>query len=100
MGSEMCIRDRLCSWVGQAVSGDPNFVIREADPSTGLRAGPVERVKDLLRQRPSLVILDNFESVLGREPLMPPQELKTVLDAVWTWAADSPPPRAGEGPGC
>jgi len=70
--------DQLCSWVGQAVSGDPNFVIGEGDP--------VERVTDLLRQRPALVILDNFESVLGRKPLMPLEELKTVLDAVWKWS--------------
>lgn len=70
---------QLCSWVGQAVSGDPDFVIGRGDP--------VERVAALLRGRPALVILDNFESVLGREPLMPPDELKAVLDAVWTWAA-------------
>jgi len=35
---------QLCSWVGQAVSGDPNFVIGGGDPSTvseaALRAGP------------------------------------------------------------
>ena len=90
---------QLCSWVGQAVSGDPNFVIGEGDPSTGLRTGPstvseaalrtgpVERITDLLRQQPALVILDNFESVLGRKPLMPPEELKTVLDAVWSCVA-------------
>ena len=83
--------DQLCSWVGQAVSGDPNFVIGEGDP--------VERITDLLRQQPALVILDNFESVLGREPLMPPEELKAVLDAVWTWTQDSPPPNSGEGAG-
>ncbi len=80
---------QLCSWVGQAVSGDPDFVIGRGDP--------VARVAALLRGRPALVILDNFESVLGREPLMPPDELKAVLDAVWTWAAGanghSPRPR-------
>jgi len=80
---------QLCSWVGQAVSGDPDFVIGQGDP--------VARVAALLRGRPALVILDNFESVLGREPLMPPDELKAVLDAVWTWAVGanghSPRPR-------
>jgi tetratricopeptide (TPR) repeat protein len=69
---------QLCSWLGQAVSGDPNFVIGEGDP--------IERITNLLRQQPALVILDNFESVLGREPLMPPDELKAVLDAVYQWA--------------
>jgi tetratricopeptide (TPR) repeat protein len=78
--------DQLCSWVGQAVSGNPNFILGEGDP--------VGRVADLLRGRPALVILDNFESVLGREPLMPPGELQAVLDAVYQWAvgAGSPCP--------
>jgi tetratricopeptide (TPR) repeat protein len=76
--------DQLCSWVGQAVSGDPDFAIGEGDP--------VQRVAGLLGERPALVILDNFESVLGRAPLMPPDELKAVLDAVWTWAAPHPQP--------
>lgn len=69
---------QLCSWVGQAVSGDPNFVLGEGDP--------VARVARLLQEKPALVILDNFESVLGRSPLMPAEELKAVLDAVWLWA--------------
>jgi len=69
---------QLCSWVGQAVSGDPDFVLGDGDP--------VQRIAALLRQTPALVILDNFESVLGREPLMPPDELRAVLDAVWLWA--------------
>ncbi len=71
---------QLCSWVGQAVSGDPNFVLDDGD------GDPVQRVADLLTRRPALVILDNFESVLGREPLMPPEELDAVLGAVWRWA--------------
>lgn len=66
---------QLCSWVGQAISGDPNFVLGEGDP--------VERVADLLREQPALIILDNFESVLGRDPVMPAEELEAVLDAVW-----------------
>ncbi len=74
--------EQLCSWVGQAVSGDPDFMIHgEADDG-----GPVERVAALLRERPALVILDNFESVLGRAPLMPAAELAAILDAVWLWA--------------
>ncbi len=77
--------DQLCSWVGQAVSGDPNFVLGEGDP--------VARVAELLGGRPALVILDNFESVLGREPLMPPEELQAVLDAVYQWAAGAGPSR-------
>jgi len=68
---------QLCSWVGQALSGDPDFLLGDGDP--------VPRVAALLRERPALIILDNFESVLGREPLMPPEELKALLDAVWTW---------------
>lgn len=70
---------QLCSWVGQAVGGDPDFVLGAGDP--------VERIAALLGERPALVILDNFESVLGAAPLMPADELKAVLDAVWTWAA-------------
>jgi tetratricopeptide (TPR) repeat protein len=77
--------DQLCSWVGQAVSGDPNFIIGEGDP--------VARVGELLGGRPALVILDNFESVLGREPLMPSEELQAVLDAVYQWAAGAGPSR-------
>lgn len=69
---------QLCSWVGQAVSGDPNFVLGDGDL--------VARVSRLLQEKPALVILDNFESVLGRSPLMPAEELKSVLDAVWLWA--------------
>ncbi len=68
---------QLCSWVGQTLTRDPNFVIGDGDP--------VERIAALLRERPALVILDNFESVLGRAPLMPADELRAVLDAVWGW---------------
>ena len=69
---------QLCSWAGQAISRDPNFVLGEGDP--------VQRIADLLAERPGLVILDNFESVLGREPLMPAEEVRAVLDAVWLWS--------------
>ncbi len=72
--------NQLCSWVGQAISGDPNFLIGEGHP--------VDRVVDMLRQRPALVILDNFESVLGRELLMPSEELQVVLDAAWKWSKE------------
>jgi len=75
---------QLCSWVGQAVSGDPNFALGEGEP--------IGRVANLLRQRPALVIVDNFESVLGSQPLMPPEELRAMLDAVWAWANLSPTP--------
>jgi hypothetical protein len=76
---------QLCSWVGQALSSDPDFAIGQGDP--------VERIARLLAAQPALIILDNFESVLGREPLMPPEELKAVLDAVWTWANPEPKSR-------
>ncbi len=79
---------QLCSWVGQAVSGDPDFVIGDGDP--------IERVTELLRERPALVILDNFESVLGADPLMPPEELREVLDAVGR-IVNPPPPDVGRG---
>ncbi len=81
----------LCSWVGQAVSGDPNFSLGEGDP--------VERVAALLRERPALVILDNFESVLGPEPLMPAEELAAVLDAVYRWATVGRPPSPAQDAG-
>ena len=68
---------QLCSWVGQTISRDPNFAIGAGDP--------VARIAEMLRAAPALVILDNFESVLGREPLMPAEELRAVLDAVWLW---------------
>lgn len=86
---------QLCSWVGQAVSGDPNFVLGDGDP--------VVRIARLLQEKPALVILDNFESVLGhsrgREPLIPAEELKAVLDAVWLWATSNvTPAKAGVSP--
>jgi tetratricopeptide (TPR) repeat protein len=70
---------QLCSWVGQAVSGDPDWQVHGEGEI-------VDRVGALLRERPALVILDNFESVLGRAPLMLAEELAAVLDAVWAWA--------------
>jgi len=84
---------QLCSWVGQAVSDDPNFVLGEGDP--------VARVVALLRERPALVLLDNFEAVLGRAPLMPPEEVRAVLDAVWQWSGGAGEMGSGgaEGPG-
>jgi hypothetical protein len=48
---------------------------------------PVARVGELLRERPALLILDNFESALGSAPLLPAEELRAVLDAVWGWVA-------------
>lgn len=72
--------DQLCSWVGQTISGDPDWVIHgEGDQ--------VDRIGALLAKRPALLILDNFESVLGREPVMPAEELRQVLDAVWAWSS-------------
>ncbi|MBI5304790.1 MAG: CHAT domain-containing protein, partial [Chloroflexi bacterium] len=71
---------QLCSWVGQTLTRDPNFVIGDGDP--------VQRIAALMQGGeipPLLIILDNFESVLGREPLMPADELSAVLDAVWQW---------------
>ncbi|MBM3130234.1 MAG: CHAT domain-containing protein [Chloroflexi bacterium] len=73
--------EQLCSWVGQTISRDPNFVIGAGDP--------VQRIADLLRERPALVILDNFESVLGKTPLMPEEEVKAVLEAVYDWVGTS-----------
>jgi tetratricopeptide (TPR) repeat protein len=69
---------QLCSWVAQAVSGDPDALLGAADP--------VARVGELLREHPALLILDNFESALGSAPLLPTDELRAVLDAVWSWA--------------
>lgn len=69
---------QLCSWVGQAVSGDPDFMLGEGDP--------VEKVTEWLRQQPALLILDNVESVVGNNPLMPTEELSSILDAVWRWS--------------
>ena len=66
--------DQLCSWVAQAISGDPDYLLHQDD------ADPVAAVGALLRARPALIILDNFESVIGPDPLMPPDE----LDAIWT----------------
>ena len=74
---------------GRRSAATPNFTLGDGDP--------VARIGALLRERPALVILDNFESVLGREPLMPAEELKAVLDAVWSWAAgDSETRRRGD----
>ncbi len=73
--------DQLCSWVAQAISGDPDYLLHQDD------ADPVAAVGDLLRARPALIILDNFESVIGPDPLMPPDELDAILDAVWGWVS-------------
>ncbi len=69
---------QLCSWVGQAVSGDPNFALGEGNP--------VARVARLLQEKPALVILDSLEHVLGRTSHISNDELKAILDAVWLWA--------------
>jgi len=63
------------SWTRQALLGD--------DFAT------VEQVADSLRQRPGLVIFDNFESVLahGDAPLAD-ADLRSVLDLAWCWAGD------------
>ncbi|MCZ7672240.1 MAG: hypothetical protein M5U34_36515 [Chloroflexi bacterium] len=66
--------------MGQTVSGDPDWLIHgEGDP--------VRRVGQLLAQKPALLILDNFESVLGRNPEMPQEELQGVLAAVYQWGS-------------
>ena len=69
---------QICSWVGQAVSGDPDWVIH-GDGDL------VARVGQLLAEKPALVILDNFESLLGRDALMPAEELAELLAAVHHW---------------
>ncbi len=52
--------EQICSWVGQAISGDPDWVIHgEGDMAA--------RVGQLLAAQPALLILDNFESLLGRD---------------------------------
>lgn len=78
---------QLCSWVGQTVSGDPDWVIH--GDGDGIADNATDRVGQLLAARPALLILDNFESVLGREPLMPPEEVAQVLDAVYQWSINS-----------
>ncbi|MGB0386951.1 MAG: tetratricopeptide repeat protein [Ardenticatenaceae bacterium] len=73
--------NQLCSWVGQAVSGDPDFMLGEGEP--------VARVAELLREQPALLILDHFESVVGKTPLIPADEVSTILDAVFSWSQTS-----------
>jgi hypothetical protein len=74
--------ETICSWVGQRVSGDPDWLIHgEGDL--------VARVGQLLAEKPALIILDNFESVLGRDALMPPEELSALLAAVYQWTVGS-----------
>lgn len=67
--------DQLCSWAGQTLSGDKDWAIH------GEGTLP-DRLAALLRERPALLILDNFESVLGKAPLMPPEELQELLNFV------------------
>lgn len=69
--------NQLCSWVGQAISQNPDFLLGEAQA--------VAKIAAWLREHPALLILDNFESVLGKAPLMPADELASILDAVWQW---------------
>ncbi len=74
--------ETIGSWVGQRVSGDSDWLIHGEGEL-------VARVGHLLAEKPALIILDNFESVLGREPLMPPEELAALLDAVYQWTVNS-----------
>lgn len=46
----------------------------------------MERIAALMRGRPGLVILDNFESALGETALLPAAETAAVLDAAHRWA--------------
>lgn len=82
--------ETICSWVGQRVSGDPDWVIH-GDGDGDM----VARVGRLLAEKPALLILDNFESVLGSEPLMPAEELAALLDAVYQWTVNSPSTGSG-----
>ena len=78
---------QLCSWVGQAVSDDPNWTLGEGDP--------VERVGALLRERPRADHPGQLRVGRGRPSVMPAEELRDVLDAVWAWTA---PARAARSP--
>lgn len=69
---------QLCLNVGKDVSGDKDFALDDGDP--------VQQVAALLRDMPALVVLDSFEAALGPDPVLPPEELATILDAAWTWA--------------
>jgi tetratricopeptide (TPR) repeat protein len=84
--------EQICSWVGQAVSGDPDFAVHG-------EGALVDRVGALIRQRPALIIFDNFESALGRDPVIPADELKMILDAVWSWVTQARPLGSERGAG-
>ncbi|MBN1955471.1 MAG: tetratricopeptide repeat protein [Anaerolineae bacterium] len=68
---------QLCNWVGQAIRQEPNFTLGEGSA--------VEQVAGLLREYPTLVILDCFDAVLSPHSSLPPEEVRALLDAVWTW---------------
>ena len=59
---------------------EPNF-------NAGAAAGdPVERIAAALAARPALVIFDNFETALGEQALLGPDDLRAVLAAARAWA--------------
>ncbi len=76
---------QLCLWVCRAITNNPEYVF----DTNGSGLNPVEHVSMLLKENPSLVILDNFESITGEHALIPPDELTAILDAVWSWCETS-----------
>ena len=78
--------DYALAEMGNALVGD-NFAIHQGDP--------VEAIADALRQTPTLVVWDNFESVLpnGDAPL-PDAEMQKLLDAASRWFSTRDTPHA------
>ncbi|NOZ27623.1 MAG: tetratricopeptide repeat protein [Chloroflexi bacterium] len=57
----------------------PDFTIHQGDP--------VQAIAKALAAEPTLVVWDNFETILPRgDAALPPEELKALLDAGATWA--------------
>jgi hypothetical protein len=77
--------------VGQTLSGDPDWVIH-GDGDL------VERVGELLAAKPALLILDNFESVLGATRSCRPQSSRRSWTQSTAGRLSPPRPRAPSPP--
>lgn len=73
---------QLCSEVAGAIGVD----LHPSDSASDL----VKRVEMWMREQPTLVILDNFDSLLEQELATPSEKLNSILDTIWRWSKQEP----------